>query len=261
MGHCWQLLSCSVALLAGCISAGHLPPALSDYDTEPLQAPPDPPGMARAAIVQAVYTQPLPRQVAALHLARKSVEADINGKETNLALARCALFTSALFSDKEIVHSLAREGHAASMRADPEGTDPLVTYYRAVHFGLMLRQQGLTAVGQLPELEKLLKTACLQPQTDEGGPLRALGMLYLKAPAWPKGIGDLDLALEHLKKAADDFPSHPVNHLFYAQALREDGSHRKAEEHLHRCLDLIRSGNWGGFGPHWQREAESILNK
>ena len=49
------------------------------------------------------------------------------------------------------------------------------------------------------------------------GPLRIL-TLYLKAPAWPKGVGDHDKALELLEKAAKTHSGHPLNHLFYARS-------------------------------------------
>jgi hypothetical protein len=47
--------------------------------------------------------------------------------------------------------------------------------------------KGLTAIGRLSELVSLLKTASAKPEIDQGGPLRVLGLLYVRAPAWPVG--------------------------------------------------------------------------
>ena len=89
-------------------------------------------------------------------------------------------------------------------------------------------------------------------------PLRVLGMLYLRAPAWPKGIGDLDLALEHLEKAVKEFPAHPANCLFYAEALKEDDRTKEAKKYLYLCVELINEGNWGEFGVCWKKDAEKL---
>jgi predicted Zn-dependent protease len=84
-----------------------------------------------------------------------------------------------------------------------------------------------------------------------------LGALYLKAPPWPGGIGDLDKALELLEKAVKEHPGHPINHLFYAQALWEEDdeanlSRVKAELALGE--KLLAEGNWGYSKEPWQKE-------
>lgn len=57
---------------------------------------------------------------------------------------------------------------------------------------------------------------------DMGGPLRTLGLLYLRAPPWPTSVGDEELALELLERAVTLYDEHPLNHLFYAEALLVD---------------------------------------
>jgi len=64
-----------------------------------------------------------------------------------------------------------------------------------------------------------MRVACAKPELECGGPQRVLGMLYLRAPAWPQGIGDPETALELLAEAARKYPQHPLNRQFYAEAL------------------------------------------
>jgi tetratricopeptide (TPR) repeat protein len=136
--------------------------------------------------------------------------------------------------------------------------DGAVHYYLAANLGLAVREHITLAMENLGRLESEMKQAvALSPDIDDGGPLRLLGALYLKAPAWPNGIGDLDKALELLEKAVKDHPGHPLNHLFYAQALWHDGdeaslSQAKAEFALGE--KLLTEGNWGYSKEPWQKE-------
>lgn len=155
---------------------------------------------------------------------------------------------------------LANEGVSFAEIALAQGGagDGAVHYYLATNLGLAIRDHIIEAMHSLERLEQEMKQAlALSPELDEGGPLRILGMLYLKAPAWPKGIGDHDKALELLEKAAADYPDHPLNHLFYAQALWADGDETalpqvKAEFALGE--KLLQQGCWGYSKAAWEKE-------
>ena len=137
-------------------------------------------------------------------------------------------------------------------------SDGAVHYYLAANLGLAVREHITLAMESLGRLEAEMKQAvALSPGIDEGGPLRLLGALYLKAPAWPKGIGDLDKALEILKQAVDQYPKHPLNHLFYAQALWEDGedvSQNQAKAEFALGEKLLAEGEWGYNKQPWEKE-------
>ncbi|MCX7096603.1 MAG: hypothetical protein NTV43_01720 [Methylococcales bacterium] len=144
---------------------------------------------------------------------------------------------------------------ALALKADNDGA---VHYYLAANLGLAVREHITLAMGNLNRLEREMKLAVdLSPNLDYGGPLRLLGTLYLKAPAWPNGVGDIDKALELLGKAAKEHPTHPLNHLFYAQALWEAGdtstlSQVKTEFALGE--KLLAEGDWGYNKAPWQKE-------
>lgn len=135
--------------------------------------------------------------------------------------------------------------------------DGAVHYYLAANLGWSVREHPVAALRSLPRMEsELMRAIQLTPELDQGGPLRTLGMLYLKAPPWPTGIGDGDKALELLRQVVEQYPDHPLNHLFYAQALlatQEPDNLQKAGEEWSKGKQLLTTvsfwennrGSWG----------------
>jgi hypothetical protein len=167
-------------------------------------------------------------------------------------------------SEGPVREKFAAEGirfaeEAIRLGADADGK---VHYYLALNLGLAVRDHVTLAIENLGRLSNELKTASkLSPAEDDGGPDRVLGMLYLKAPPWPKGIGDGDKALELLKKVVDEHPSHPLNHLFYAQALwelQEEDAREEVRQHLAMGRKLIEEGPWGFNKESWNKEFSEI---
>ncbi|MDO8940358.1 MAG: tetratricopeptide repeat protein [Methylicorpusculum sp.] len=171
---------------------------------------------------------------------------------------------SLLLAEREVDQNkrekLAAEGVGFAEAALQRGGrgDGAVHYYLAANLGLSVREHITLAMRNLGRLEDEMKQAvALNPDIDSGGPLRLLGMLYLKAPSWPNGIGDIDKALELLEKAAREHPDHPLNHLFYARALWAEGDEAnltqiKAE--LAQAEKLLEEGDWGYNKNSWKNE-------
>ena len=167
-------------------------------------------------------------------------------------------------TNQEIREKLASEGvrFAETALAQGASNDGAVHYYLAANLGLAVRDHPTLAIGNLGRLEDEMKQAvALSPGIDDGGPMRILGALYLKAPAWPSGIGDLDKALELLEKAVKEYPAHPLNHLFYAQALWAEGDEAnlslvKAKFALGK--KLLAEGNWGYNKEPWKKEFDEF---
>lgn len=169
-----------------------------------------------------------------------------------------------LLAEREVTpekrEKLATEGVRFAEGALARGgdEDAAVHYYLAANLGLAVREHITLAVENLDRLESEMKRAlALDPAIDDGGPLRLLGALYLQAPPWPSGIGDLDKALELLEKAVIDYPGHPINRLFYAQALWHDGSDvsmDQARAEFAMGKKLLAEGNWGYSKAPWEKE-------
>ena len=167
-------------------------------------------------------------------------------------------------TNQEKREKLATEGvsFAETALAQGGGDDGAVHYYLATNLGLAVREHIVLAMENLGRLETEMKRAlALSPDIDDGGPLRILGMLYLKAPAWPNGIGDPDKALELLEKAVKEYPGHPLNHLFYAQALmNEDNKASLTQVKSEFALgeQLLTEGNWGYSKEPWKKEFDDF---
>lgn len=178
--------------------------------------------------------------------------------------SRLCLHLAEREANQEKREKLAAEGVDLAEAALKQGggDDGAVHYYLAANLGLAVREHITVAMENLSRLESEMKQAQdLSPDIDDGGPLRLLGALYLKAPAWPNGIGDLDKALELLENAAKEHPGHPLNHLFYAQALWAEGEEAvltqvKAEFALGERL--LAEGNWGYNKESWKQEFDKF---
>jgi tetratricopeptide (TPR) repeat protein len=178
--------------------------------------------------------------------------------------SRLCLLLAEREANQEKREKLAAEGvgFAEAALALGGGGDGAVHYYLAVNLGLAVREHIALAMENLDRLEGEMKQAeALSPDIDGGGPLRVLGALYLKAPSWPNGIGDRDKALELLRKAVKEHPEHPLNHLFYAQALWSEDDEAllpqvKAEFALGQ--KLLSEGNWGYSKATWKKEFDEF---
>jgi tetratricopeptide (TPR) repeat protein len=124
-------------------------------------------------------------------------------------------------------------------------------YYLSLNMALALKMGPLTAAPfNLSSVVKALKRSVdMDPDMDDGGPLRVLGALYLKAPPWPAGVGDEEKALELLEQAVEDHPDHPLNHLFLAEAQIEDEEYESAQEHIDLARKLLDPARF-----HWRAE-------
>jgi len=249
-------------VLIGCSSIPtESPPALVGVEVEVLTDSEDPEVMIETANRYCNYSTPLKKQLAAFKLAQRAYLLDRSNRAAALTMARSALFISGLIEDDDMKWEIIRKGFEGAVRAGGEEDDPASAYYFGALLGLLIEEEGLTAAGEVPRFQEAMERAEKKPETDMGGPLRALGMLYLRAPAWPAGVGDLELSLEFLERAGLEYPDHPENHLFFAYALEEDDQILEAREALRRAEESISGGQWGEYAPRWQKEINHFRNE
>jgi len=140
--------------------------------------------------------------------------------------------------------------------------NPEAAYYYALGLGAVIRIEGLSAIVKLPGVIAAMKAALKKPETDYYGPHRIYGMLYLKAPKWPKGIGDVDEALKHLKISMNNSPDFPQNPIFYGEALIEDDQMDDAKKYLSRAQRSLQKKNWGTYYNNlWKKEIKNNIKK
>jgi tetratricopeptide (TPR) repeat protein len=203
------------------------------------------------------------QKVYALRLAVQANFIDKKSKNTALVLSRLAfLVADSIEGDEDKIKKSAEIGVKAARSVGINADNPEACYYFALNQGLIVQMRGLFALKQLPEIHEALKLAQKVETLDFGGPLRVLGMMYLKAPAWPTGIGDLDKSLELLEKATANHPENPQNFMFYAEALIQDDNKEKALQNLDIAERLAVPEIWGSYySKKWLAEIEALKKK
>ena len=233
------------------------PVVVSNLKFDPAILGKDPTGLTWAAERLCSPITSADQKLLGFALAQKAYALSPHNNTAALALARCAAMRVDWETDHTQIEAIAELGIEAARSAGAPDRDPRASYWMAINLGQTLLQRGFSALPLLPVEVSALKTAQAAGEIELGGPLRALGMLYLKAPSWPAGPGDLDAALEILKQAVETYPSHPLNHLFYAQALRESGDAAQASRELKRASELARAELWGDYAARWQADVQA----
>ena len=136
-------------------------------------------------------------------------------------------------------------------------------YYLGAALGIQARERQTTALDALPRIEESFRRAVAgDPTLDQGGPHRALALLYLRAPGWPTGPGDPDRGLEEARKAVEVSPDYPPNQLALAEALSATGETAASRRAYRRALDSARSSSKREpDAADWIREAEKALRR
>jgi tetratricopeptide (TPR) repeat protein len=246
-------------VLAGCASAAaprSVPAPAVVASPSPALVAAELPGHAAAASCRLLA--PPAERAQGLASARAACARAPAERAAALALARCTHLAADGEKDGARVIALAEEGMAALEHAALPADDAEAAFVYAVNLGLYVRARGMMAVGRLSELVSRLKVAAAMPALDDGGPLRVLGLLYVKAPGWPVGPGDLDAALEILQRAVREYPDHPLNHLYLAYALVAAGQRSPAQEELARARVLCVPERFGEWAARWRDEIDEL---
>lgn len=259
----------ALLLTASCALDRNSPPGVQNVSgagaADELPFADDTPGLLAAAARLCNPIASPEQQAAGLRSARRALE-NLSGAGTRqrspaaLTLSRCAALCADGAPDAEKVLAVTQIGIDAAGVAGAGG-DPRASYYLAVNLGMRIRLLGIDAIGRLGELLEALNVAVQDPSEDQGGALRVLAMLYLRAPAWPVGPGDPEAALPLLKDAVERFPSHPQNHLFYAMALAGNDEREKALRELAVATVLAHPSLWGASADRWLTEIRALQSQ
>ena len=152
-------------------------------------------------------------------------------------------------------------GYADSAIAlDGKGVEGV--YYRALDRGYLASTKTIGALDMLGDIAKDAKAAVAADEKFDGaGPLRVLGALLVKAPGWPTSVGDKEEGMDDLKKAVEVAPEHPLNHLYYGEALIENGKKQDAVKELEEAQRLVQGPGWAYMKARVEKEAAEQLEK
>jgi hypothetical protein len=188
--------------------------------------------------------------------------------EENAAAAKlCFLLADRTEADQTRREHLAAEGIGWAERALAQGGEARgdVYYYLAVNLGIAVERHPITALKSLDRLVATLdKAVALAPDVHNAGPCRVLGMVYLKAPPWPQGIGDGDKSLELLQEAVRRSPGYPLNRIFHARALWEvegEEAGREIAANLEEALRLMNGESWRPVRERWLDDVYGVARE
>lgn len=257
------LLGCSLA--AGCAGALREPPPLPQLGGGGSSSPP---GSVETLLTQAgvLYaTRTLEGVGKASEAYLQAARADASRIEGLIGATRAQVWLvdhEPEAAAREAAATLAVQSAQWCLRIAPESAG--CHYWLGAALGVQARERQSTALDALPRIEQaFLLAAGKDPGLDEGGPDRALALLYVRAPGWPAGPGDPDRGLAHARKAMTLRPDYPPNLLALAEALHATGDTAGAGESYSRALELARSRSAAGDADaaEWVREAETALEK
>jgi len=162
---------------------------------------------------------------------------------------------------KDRAKAYARLGvvHAeAAIAEDPQ--DPAAHYYFAANLGLLLGAESLPSLGRVPEIARAAERSHeLDPRLEHGAAAHLLGMLYLRAPAWPVSIGDIDEAETWLARALAAAPDWPQHYLALAELRAEQDRPEEARQALEKVLALPVPPEKRYRGEKWRAQARERL--
>jgi tetratricopeptide (TPR) repeat protein len=159
--------------------------------------------------------------------------------------------------DEDNTVAWAREGLAAAALARSARPKRVEGHlYFAISAGMLAKSQPMEADKLMKGIvESATKAIACDPDYEAGEARRVLGAIYLYAPAWPGGVGDLDLAYEVLTDVVKDHPDDPRNLFYLAEAQRRQEERREALDLYKRVLAAPRRGMWALEGPPYRTEA------
>ncbi len=134
-------------------------------------------------------------------------------------------------------------------------------YLYALNVGLLAdvdRDYGLDAVDEM--MLALNRARELDPAYDDAGPLRLLGLLYLRAPGPPVSVGSKRRALQVLQQATELCPTFPENYLYLAEAQRDLGRLADARASLEKVLSVSTPPGFESEHPLWKEQARKLLD-
>jgi tetratricopeptide (TPR) repeat protein len=137
-------------------------------------------------------------------------------------------------------------------------------YWLAIAVGLQAREVRVTADDGLKTMVPALQRAIdRDPTYDEAGPHRVMAIVLVRAPSWPLGPGDLELALVHAQQAVALRPEYPPNPLALGEALAAAKQRDEARSAYGRAKALAASRREAGDpdAPEWIAQADEAVAK
>ncbi len=252
-----------LALVVGCTSALKKPPPVAELGA-PSAERPDSGRSTEQLLAEAELRLDASADPAVVARARsmflEAARRDGAPVEAFLGAARATAWlvehTDAADRRKELVAEGVQIGQWCR-RLFPDAAE--CRYRLALAVGQQARERTSTAVDGLAVMVELLEGVITDaPELDFAGGRRVLALVLLRAPGWPTGPGDPELALEHARAATEAFPGYPPNQLVLGEALAENGLRDESRRALELGIELARDRR-DPDSKEWVEQGEAAL--
>jgi hypothetical protein len=233
----------SAILTAGCAQALKEPPPLIDLAGGPPAASPEAVDSLLAEAEELYARRDLEGVAQAAGTWWRAAAADQQRLEGLIGAARAGVWITEHAPERSVRESAAATAvHAAQWCRRTSPTEAACDYWLGAALGVQARERATTGLSALPEIEAAFKrAAAASPGLENGGPDRALSLLYVRAPGWPTGPGDPELGLVHARRAIDIRPNYPPNLSALGEALAATGEGPASDQAYGRALDRARA--------------------
>ncbi|MCA9553582.1 MAG: hypothetical protein KC933_26320, partial [Myxococcales bacterium] len=250
------------SVLAGCPQPhrpGPYDPLLADLGPVAEPLPEGEEALLAAADEAAAHGPESAYMVRSLRCANAVLAERPDDQEAAWRAARALYFLSELAGGGDEAADLAARCIDISAVATRSGDSAAGFYYAALCMGARAQVRSLEAIGLLPQMVDAGRTALeLDPLVVHAGPHRLLGGIYLRAPAWPTSVGDIDEALTQLGKAVALAPDWAENQLFWAEALEADERTEEARAALAEAERLMAVPEMAAWARLWAADVEKL---
>ena len=244
-----RLLAGAMSLLCGCAPALRQPPPVAAIASQPDQPPA--PALAPAEVDRALAEADadfgrrpdmgaVSRAYGTFLAAARADEARVEGL---LGAAKAAAWIIEHDADERRRSRIATEAVQVCQWCMQRAPENVVCRYRlALALGQQARERRTTAKDGLSKMIGLLEEViAADPRLDNAGGHRVLALVLLRAPGWPAGPGDPEVALEHARAADQLAPASADNLLVLGEALADNGDAPEARAACTRAAQIARA--------------------
>lgn len=247
---------------AGCAAALKEPPPIATLQREPTGTVP-----GNALLQEAAEEYAKRPDAAAVRRAEGLCLAAAQADESQAAGLVCAIQAKAWLADRETNVKVRTDLAVSAVQAGQwclrrEPSSAACKFWLAVGLGLQARDRPTTVEDGLKRAAQLLREAAGEAPLLEGaGPDRVLALMLVRAPGWPIGPGDTELALVHARKAVELRPDYPPNQLVLGEVLQKNGERATGRQALQKAVELSGQAPWSGDPDvaTWIADAQAML--
>jgi hypothetical protein len=261
-----RLAAFALVVAASCAPALREPPALETLTTRgPASAASDPAALLREADAAWAKRPDADAVRAAESLYLRAAQGDQNDIDGLMGAVRAKAWLADHGADAKTREALAVSAVQAAQWCARRRPDAVACdYWLAIAVGVQAREIRARADdGMKTMVARLQRAIDGDAAYDEAGPHRIMAILLTRAPSWPLGPGDVELAIEHAEAAIALRPDYPPNQMALGEALaaaKQKGQARDAYGRA-RGLAVSRKGAGDPDAAGWIDEIDAALAK